>query len=166
VLSSVMAAACSVAFSNALSKLLVYSSSEWWSAVDKADEMFGGTCGGLLDARLLLSKKFAGTFEPAGACLTFGIELFLAFVDSDKMGFCGIPSFVGGWLDLPRLHLLMVENFGAIHALLVVLDLRGVGGRDTNVSAKLLLLVELAGKLRDVAREVPLDVKGLGGLLF
>jgi hypothetical protein len=47
-----------------------------------------------------------------------------------------------------------------------VLDLRGVGGRDTDVAAKLLLFVELAGKLRDVAREVPLDVKGFGGLLF
>ena len=32
--------------------------------------------------------------------------------------------------------------------------------------AKLLLLVKLAGKFRDVAREVLLDVKGLGGLLF
>jgi hypothetical protein len=29
-----------------------------------------------------------------------------------------------------------------------------------------LLLVKLTGKLRDVAREVPLDVKGLDGLLF
>jgi hypothetical protein len=28
------------------------------------------------------------------------------------------------------------------------------------------LFVELTGKLREVAREVPLDVKGLGGLLF
>ena len=54
VLSSVMAVACSVAFSNAPSKLFVYSSSEWWSAVDKAEVMLGGMCGGLLDAWLLL----------------------------------------------------------------------------------------------------------------
>ncbi len=82
-------------------------------------------------------KKTAGTFKPAGACLTFGIEFFLAFVDSDKMGFCGIPSFVNGRLDFPRLHLLVVEHFGGIHALHVVLNLHGIGGRDTNVSAKL-----------------------------
>ena len=83
-----------------------------------------------------------------------------------KWCFCGIPSFVGGWLDLPRLHLLVIKHVGGIHALHVVLDLRGFGGWDTNVTAKLLLLVELTGKLHDVACEVPLDVKGLGGLLF
>ncbi len=111
-------------------------------------------------------KKTAGTFEPSGACHTFGIELLLALVDGDKMVLGGFPSFVGGRLDLPRLHFLVVEHFGGIHALHVVLDLRGVGGRDTDVSAKLLLLVELAGELRDVAREVPLYVKGFGGLLL
>ena len=37
---------------------------EWWSAVDKADEMFGGTCGGLLDAWLLLSKKMLALSNP------------------------------------------------------------------------------------------------------
>ena len=57
VLSSVIAAVCSVAFSNAPSKLLVYSRSEWWLEVDKAELMLGGTCGGLLDARLPLSKN-------------------------------------------------------------------------------------------------------------
>jgi hypothetical protein len=111
-------------------------------------------------------EKTAGTFKAAGACFTFGFELLLAPEDSDKMGFCGISSFVGGQIDLPRLHLLVVKHFSGIHALHVVLDLRGVGGRDTNVMAKLLLLVKLAGKLRDVACEVPLDVKGLGSLLF
>ena len=111
-------------------------------------------------------KKTAGTFEPTGACLTFGADLLLAFVDGDKMSFCGIPSFVGGRLDLPCLHLLVVEHVRGIHALHIVLDLRGFSGQDTNVMAKLLLLVKLAGKLLDVDREVPLDVKGLGGLLF
>ena len=82
------------------------------------------------------------------------------------MGFCGIPSFVGGRLDLPRLHLLVIEHFGGIHALHVVLDLRGFSSRDTDVTAKFLLLVELAGKLGDVARHVPLYVKSLGGLLL
>ena len=56
-LSRVMAAACSVAFSSAPSKLLVYLRSEWWSAGDKAELMLDGTCGGLLDARLPLSKN-------------------------------------------------------------------------------------------------------------
>ena len=82
------------------------------------------------------------------------------------MGFCGIPSFVGGRLDLPCLHLLVIEHFGGIHALHVVLDLRGFSSRDTDVAAKFLLLVELMSKLGDVACEVPLDMKGLGGLLF
>jgi hypothetical protein len=47
-----------------------------------------------------------------------------------------------------------------------MLDLRGLRGWDTDVPTELLLLVELTGKLRDVACEVPLDMKGLGGLLF
>ena len=99
-------------------------------------------------------------------CLAFRIELLLAFVDGDKMGFCGIPSFVNRQLDFARLHLLVVEHFGGIHALDVMLDLRGIRGRDTDVPTELLLLLELTGKLRDVAREVPLNMKGLGGLLF
>ena len=111
-------------------------------------------------------KKTAGTFKTAGACLTFGVELLLAFVDGDKMGFCGIPSFVGGRLDLPCLHLLVIERFRGVHALHVVLDLCGIRGLDTNVTAKLLLLVELMRELGDVARKVPLDVKGLGGFFF
>ena len=45
-------------------KLLVYSSREWWSAVDNADELLGGTCGGLLDARLLMSKKLLALLNP------------------------------------------------------------------------------------------------------
>ena len=105
-------------------------------------------------------KKTAGTFKSTRTCLTFGVELLLAFIDGDKMGFCSIPSFVNRRLDFPRLRLLVNEHFGGI------LDLRGLRSRDTNVPAKILLLVEFAGKLRDVAREVPLDVKGLGGLLF
>ena len=92
-----------------------------------------------------------------------GVELLLAFVDGDKMGFCGIPSFVNGQFDFPRLHLLVIEHFGGIHALHLVLYLHGLRGWDTNVPAIRLLLVEFAGKLCDVAHEVPLDMKGLGG---
>ena len=111
-------------------------------------------------------RKTVCTFEPARACRPFGVELLLAFVDGDKVCFCGIPSFFGRWLDLPRLHFLVVEHFGGIHALHVVLDLHGLSGRDTNVSAKLLLLVEFTSELGDVACKVPFGVKGLGGLLF
>ncbi len=64
VLSSVMAAACLVAVSNAPSKLLVYSSSYWWSTVDKEEEMLGGICGGLLDVRLLQSEKLLALSNP------------------------------------------------------------------------------------------------------
>ena len=63
-LSSVMAAGSSVALSKAPSKLLVYSSSEWWPAVDKGDVMLCGTCGGLLDGQLLLSKKLLALSYP------------------------------------------------------------------------------------------------------
>ena len=63
-LSSVIAAACSVAFSNAPSKLLVYSSSEWWSAGDKVEEMLSNMSGGLLDERLLPPKKLLALSNP------------------------------------------------------------------------------------------------------
>ena len=53
VLSSVMAAACSVAVSSAPSKLLVYSRSACWLAGDKEELMLNGTCGGLLDSNFM-----------------------------------------------------------------------------------------------------------------
>ena len=47
-----------------------------------------------------------------------------------------------------------------------MLDLGCVCCWDTDVAAKFLLLVELTCIFRDVAREVPLDMEGGGGLFF
>ena len=47
-----------------------------------------------------------------------------------------------------------------------MLDLRGFCCQNADVAAKLLLLVKFVVILGDVAHEVPLDVKGFGGLLY
>ena len=111
-------------------------------------------------------KKTAGAFETSRARFTLGVKLFLALVDGNEVCFSRGPGFFCGRLDFPSLHFLVVEHFGGIHALDVMLDLRGIRGRDTDVPTELLLLVEFTCKLRDMTREVPLDVEGLGGLFF
>jgi hypothetical protein len=93
------------------------------------------------------------------------IELFFALVEHDKVCFDSIPGFVFGGLDFPHLHFLVVKHVGCVHAFDVILDFCGIGSRNSNVSAQLLLLVEVPHELGDVGREVPLDVEGGGGLL-
>lgn len=99
-----------------------------------------------------------GTVVLAGACLAFGIEFLVAYVEEDEMSFGRVP-FVIGQLELPGLHFLVIEYVRGVHAFDIVLDLGGIGSRYTNVVLDFLLLVKLASKFRDVGGEVPLDME-------
>jgi hypothetical protein len=105
-----------------------------------------------------------GTCIPSDASEMLHIEFLLALVEYYKMCFCCFPGFVCGGLDFPCLHFLAVENIGSVHAFHIVLDLCGIGGRNSNVPAQFLLLVDATCKFGEVGREVPLDAEDCGSL--
>ena len=106
-----------------------------------------------------------GTLVSFGACELLHIEFFFALVEHDKMFFGSIPGFAFDGLDFPCLHRLVIKHVGSVHAFDVVLDFCCIGGRNPDVHAQFLLLVEVPCELGDVGRDVPLDVECSSGLL-
>jgi hypothetical protein len=112
-----------------------------------------------------ITDNAVGTLVSFGACEMLRIEFFFALVEHNKVCFGGIPGFVFGGHDFPRLHFLVVKHVRQVNAFDIVLDLCTISSRYPNVPAQFLLLVEVPRELGDVGHEVPLDVEDGGGLL-
>ena len=103
-----------------------------------------------------------GAVESSHACLPLHIELLLALVEGEEVGFGIVPGLVAHYLA--SLHFFVIEHVAGVHALDKVLHFRGIGGWHVDLAMELLLLVQLTGKLGDVGREVPDDTEVFGCL--
>ena len=94
---------------------------------------------------------------PSRACLLLCIELFLALVEGEEVGFGIVPGLLTHYL--PSLHFFVIKHVTGVHALDKVLHLGGIRGWHVDLVTELLLLVQLTGELGDVGREVPDDTE-------